>query len=345
MKQKKFIVLMLTLVLVLVISGCSKNTVSNSDNAGKEDKIILKFGHTTSTDHAIQLSAELFAKRVSELTNGRVEVQIFPSGQLGGEKAQLESLIDGGHDFHMGTQAPLMNWTPKFAIFDLPYLVYSYEEADALLKSDVAADLLNGLPEIGLYGLGWAENGFRLITNNVRPIKSPEDFGGMLVRTMENKMMLDTFELWGCNPTPMAFTEVYTALQQGTVDGQENPASLIVANRFYEVQDYMSVSNHLYSPFIFYASKIKMDSLPEDIQEAIRTAAKEACEFEIEKVREQNEAAVKTIKDSGTEVYYLNEDEMQKFKDVSMPIYEEYRSVIGENIYDTTMELIEEIRK
>lgn len=333
--RKRLFLIFLCVALLMIIPGCSSL---------KSDKIIMKFGHTLSPTHSIQLSAEYFAKRMEELTDGRVEVQIFPSGQLGGEREQLESLMAGGHDFHMGTQAPLINWTPEFAVLDLPYLINSEQEADLLLNGKVGKALLDLLPDYGLYGLGWAENGFREITSNKRPIKSPGDFGGMLIRTMENKIMMDTFALWGANPTPMAVTEVYTALQQGTVDGQENPASLIEVQKFHEVQDYMSISDHFYSPFIFYASKIKMDSWPEDIQEAVRIAAAEACEYQKKVAREQNAQAIINIGESGTELYYFTEEDKAKWFEAAKPIYEKYYDYIGKDIVDLTMQELERIR-
>lgn len=335
--RKKLCIVLLLLMLVLTFTGCSR--------ADGNDKIILKYGHTLAPDHSLQLTGEFFAKRMDELTNGRVEVQVFPSGQLGGEKAQLESLMAGGHDFHMGTQAPLINWAPEFSILDLPYLLYSEEEADTLLSGKVGQSLLDMLPDYGLYGLGWGENGFRLITNNERPIVRPEDFRGMLIRTMENKVMLDTFKRWNANPTPMSVTEVYTALQQGTVDGQENPASLIYSQRFQEVQKYMSVSDHFYSPFIFYASKVKMDMLPEDIREAVWQAGAEACEFQKNLAREQNAQSIKDIEASGTEVYYFTDEDKKVWNESSRSIYEDYRDFIGDDIFDLTMEEVAKTRE
>lgn len=335
MKKKLGIVLLL-LVLVLTFSGCS--------NADGGDKIILKYGHTLSPSHHLNQAGEFFAQRLDELTDGRVELQIFPSGQLGGEKAQLESLMAGGHDFHMGTQAPMSNWTTEFSVLDLPYLIFSEEEADELLDGKVGQELLNILPDFGLYGLGWGENGFRLLTNSKNPIVKPDDFGGMLIRTMENRMMLDTFSRWGANPTPMSITEVYTALQQGTVDGQENPASLIHAQRFNEVQKYMSVSNHFYSPFVLYASKVKMDMLPEDIKEAVWQAAAETSVYQRQLAREQNAQSILDIEASGTEVYYFTDEDKAIWNESSRSIYEDYRSFIGEDIFDLTMEEIEKIR-
>lgn len=335
--KKKLSIVLLLLLLIMTFTGCG--------NADKQDKIILKYGHTLAPSHSLNLAGEFFAKRMDELTNGRVEVQIFPSGQLGGEKAQLESLMAGGHDFHMGTQAPMSNWTTEFSILDLPYLFYSEQEADTLLAGEVGDSLLELLPDYALYGLGWGENGFRLITNNKNPIVKPQDFGGMLIRTMENKMMLDTFARWNANPTPMSITEVYTALQQGTVDGQENPASLIYAQKFHEVQKYMSISNHFYSPFIFYASEVKMNMLPEDIREAVWQAAAETCEYQRNLAREQNAQSIKDIEASGTEVYYFTDEDKAIWNESSKSIYEDYRSFIGEEIFDLTIEEIAKIRK
>ncbi|MDO5041042.1 MAG: TRAP transporter substrate-binding protein [Peptoniphilus sp.] len=336
--MRKIIKLFLISLCILALTGCGGTSAS-----GKE-KIIIKYGTTLAPEHSLNKCGEYLKERMYELSDGRVEVQIFPSGQLGGEKAQIESLMAGGHDLHMGSQALISNWIPEYSVLDLPYLVYNEQEAEQLLKGEVGEKLLTALEDIGLYGMGWGENGFRLFTNNKNPVKHPEDFGGMIIRSMENKLMLDAMAHWGANPTPMSITEVYTALQQDTIDGQENPASLIYSQRFNEVQKYMSVSNHFYSPFVLYGSKAKIDRLPEDIKAMLFQACREACDYQIEVAREQNTQNIKDIEASGTEVYYFTDEDKSYWREKSEEIYEKYRPVIGEETFDYVMEEIEKIR-
>ncbi len=330
-----FIVLMLFCISFVV--GCGSGDKKPAGAEKQPEKIVLRFGHTTSTETPTHKGAQYFADKVKEKTNGRVEVQIFPGGQLGGEKAQLEGLMAGTHDFHLGTQAPLSNWLPQFMALDLPYLISSEQQADKILNGEVGKYLLNLLPSKGLYGLGWGENGFRDFTNSKRPLFTPDDLKGLKIRVMENKLMIDTFKLWGCDPTPIPFPEVYTALQQKTVDGQENPAILIEKSRFYEVQKYLSITHHFYSPLILYASKVTMDKLPEDIKKAIFEAGAEACEYQKKVLREDNAKAVAVMEKAGIQVNRLTPEQMKVWADTSRPIYEMYKDKMGADIYEKVM--------
>ena len=265
---------------------------------------------------------------------------MFPGGQLGGEKAQLEGLMAGTHDFTMVTQAPLSNWLPQFMALDMPYLISNEAQADKVLAGDVGKYLADLLPGKGLYLLGWGENGFRNFTNNARPLQKPDDLKGLKIRVMENRLMIDTLKMWGCDPTPIPFTELYTALQQGTVDGQENPVTLIETSRFNEVQKFLTISNHFYSPFIFYGSKITMDKLPADLQKAIREAAQEASDYQKKLVREDNAKAVAKMEKAGMKVNRLTDAELKMWADKSRPIYEMYKDKMGAEIYNKVMNAV-----
>lgn len=334
--KKKLCIVLLLLMLVLTFTGCGK--------ADAEDKIILKFGSTLAPSHAIHKSGEYFAQRMAELTDGRVEVWLFPSAQLGSEKPMLESMMAGGLDFAMVSVAPLTNWLPQFSITDFPYLFRNEAEADYILDGPVGQELLESLPSKGLVGYGWAENGFRQFTNNVRPIKTPDDFGGMIIRTMENQVMMDTVANWGGNPTPIGTSEIYSALQQGTVDGQENPFNQIYLQKYYEVQNYITNSNHFYGTLVFYGSKARIEKLPQDIQDAIKIAAKEACLYEREVSRQQQKEALDILVQEGEEIYYPTEEEMEKWYGTVEPIYEKYKNVVGVDLFNKTMSELEKFR-
>lgn len=331
-----WVILAVFVMSVFMIAGCGGG--KKEPAAGGTPKVItMRYGHTMATEHAIHKAAVFFAEKVKEKTQGRVEVKVFPGGQLGGEKAQLEGLMAGTHDFFLGTQAPLSNWLPQFLALDLPYLITSEAQADKILAGDVGKYLTELLPSKGLYSLGWGENGFRNFSNNVRALHKPEDLKGLKIRVMENRLMIDTFKLWGCDPTPIPINEVYTALQQGTVDGQENPVSLIEANRFHEVQKYLTISNHFYSPFILYASKATMDKLPADLQKAIREAGAEASVYEKKIVREDNAKAVDKMQKAGIKVNRLTDAEIKVWKEKALPVYDMYKDKMGVEIYNKVM--------
>jgi tripartite ATP-independent transporter DctP family solute receptor len=336
-------ILVIFVMSAFFIAGCGggkKDATATAASGGNKKVITMRFGHCTATDYAIHKAAVFFAEKVKEKTNGRVEVKVFPGGQLGGEKAQLEGLMAGTHDFFLGTQAPLSNWLPQFMSLDLPYLFTSEAQADKILAGEVGKYLMDLLPTKGLYGLGWSENGFRSFTNNVRPLYTPADMKGLKIRVMENRLMIDTIGAFGGDPTPIPFPEVYTALQQKTVDGQETPVALMEAQRFYEVQKYLSITNHFYSPYILYASKMTMDKLPADLQKAIREAGQEASVYEKKLVREDNAKAVAKMEKAGIKVNRLTEDNIKAWKEKSLPIYPMYKEKMGAEVYNKIMNAV-----
>jgi tripartite ATP-independent transporter DctP family solute receptor len=322
----------------LLVAGCG----AKKDAAAGSDKkpVTLRIGHAVANEHSVHKAIVFFADKVKEKTQGKVEIKIFPGGQLGGEKAQLEGLMAGTHDFTMVTQAPLSNWLPQFMALDLPYLISNEAQADKVLSGEVGKYLADLLPSKGLYHLGWGENGFRNFTNNARPLQKPEDLKGMKIRVMENRLMIDTFKLLGCDPTPIPFTELYTALQQGTVDGQENPVTLVETGRFNEVQKFLTISNHIYSPFVFYASKMSMDKLPADLQKAIREAAQEACDYQKKLVREDNANATARVEKAGMKVNRLTDAEIKLWAEKTRPVYDMYKDKMGTEVYNKVMNAV-----
>jgi tripartite ATP-independent transporter DctP family solute receptor len=334
---KKYLpLLVLVLFCISIIAGCGGSQKAAKDTAG--EKIVLRMGHQVVTDHTVHKASVYFAEKVKEKTSGKVEVQIFPGGQLGGEKAQIEGMMAGTQDLGFLTNATLANWIPSFMAIDLPYVVKSEADADRILGGEVGKALFDLLPSKNIYGLAWGENGFRHFTNSKRSLTSPDDLKGLKIRSMENKLYIDMFRMLGCDPTPMAFTEVYTGLQQGTVDGQENPTSIIFQNRFYEPQKYLSLTAHAYSPFIIYASKMKLDKLPADIQKAIREAALEAGAYQRKIVREDNAKSIENMEKKGIKVDRLTPEQLKVWADRVIPLKEQYKNVVGADIYNKIMQ-------
>src|SRR5207248_5056060 len=205
------------------------------------------------------VAIDTLAREVERRTDGRYKVQTFYSSALGAERESVEGVQLGTLDLTLTSTGPLPNFVPEVAILDIPFLFGDYAHARAVLDGPIGQALLAKFPSKGMVGLAWAENGFRHMTNSKRPVNGPDDLRGLKMRTMENPIHIEAYRQFGILPTPMAFTEVFTALQQGTVDGQENPLSVITAAKFEQVQKYLSLTGHVYSPALILMSKAQFD--------------------------------------------------------------------------------------
>src|SRR5262249_2216816 len=221
------------------------------------------------------VAIDTFAREVEKRTDGRYKVQTFYSGALGAERESVEGVQLGTLDLTLTSTGPLPNFVPDVAILDIPFLFRDYAHARAVLDGPIGQELLAKFPAKGMVGLAWGENGFRHMTNSKRPVNLPEDLKGLKMRTMENPIHIEAYRQFGILPTPMAFTEVFTALQQGTVDGQENPLSVITSAKLDQVQKYLSLTGHVYSPAVFLMNKAQWDKLSDADKQAFLDAARE----------------------------------------------------------------------
>ncbi len=227
----------LVLAVVLVV------TVPVSASA----QIVLRFAHTIATEDAMHLATVEFAKKVAQRTGNAVQIEVFSGGQLGNDTKILEAVKLGAIDLVMTGNPFFSSFAPEMNVLDLPYLFRDYEHAYKVVDGPIGAELLRAVERNGMKGIGSLEIGFRNVTNSKRPVRVPDDMKGLKIRTTPNPAHLLAFRLLGANPVPMAFTEVYLALKTGTVDGQENPITLIQAMKFYEVQKYLSLTQHAYT--------------------------------------------------------------------------------------------------
>ncbi len=257
---------------------------------------------TTTEDSHYGVGAEAFITKLEELSGGEWTGQQAPSGVLGGERDLIEGAQIGSVDMVITSTGPLGNFVPEVFVLDLPFLFRDYDHARKVLDGEIGDELLAKVDEQNLVGLAWTENGFRHVTNNVRPIKTPEDLAGLKLRTMENKVHMAAFEDMGAAPTPMAFPELFSALQQGVVDGEENPIVVINASKFYEVQKYLSLTGHVYSPAIMLASPALWDGLSDEEKGWFREAAKVGVAATRAKVTELEEQGVALLREEGMEV-------------------------------------------
>lgn len=296
---------------------------------------VITVAHAISAQSHYGAGARAFIAKLEELSGGKYTGKEAPAGTLGGERDMIEGLQIGSIDVVITSSGPLGNFVPEVYALDLPFLFRDYDHARKTLDGEVGQELLAKIGENNLVGLAWSENGFRHITNSKNAIAGPDDLKGLKVRTMENKVHMKAFTDMGAAPTPMAFPEVFAALQQGVVDGQENPIPVITASKFWEVQKHISLTGHVYSPAIVLASPIRMDALSEEERGWFMEAAKASVAATRAEVDKQEREGVQLMKDNGMEVTMTVDKEA--FAKIAEPSYEIYTSQYGP-------EMIERIR-
>ena len=263
-------------------------------------KVELKLASATSITHTYNVGAQYFAKLVEERTDGRIKFKFYPDGQLGkGERELLEALQQGTIDIYVGSTGPLGGFSPSVQVLDIPFIFRDYAHVDKVLDGPIGAGLLADLDKVQMKGLAFWENGFRNLTNTKRVVKTPADAKGMKIRTMENPVHIQAWKTAGVNPTPMAWGEVFGALQQGVIDGQENPVAVILQMKVYEVQKYLSLTQHVYSPAALIMSSKRWAQMPKEDQAIILKAAQEGAVYERNLGRQNEEKMLADLQKNG----------------------------------------------
>lgn len=326
MLRKKLAAFMaVMLVGLLVLSGCGggNKTASNSGEKDKQEgPIVLKLGHVLNEASPFHKGAEEFARAVKEKSGGRLEIKIFPNAQLGNDRTLAEAMQMGTVDMEVAGTATLVGFVPRLQLFDLPFLFRDQEHAYKVLDGPIGEEVLKDFEQKGIVGLAFWENGLRHVTNSVRPIKTLNDVKGLKIRVQEIPLHVSFWKLLGADPTPMAWTEVYTALQQKTVDGQENPIQTIYTQKIYEVQKYISLTGHVYGAAVIMVSKKTYDKLPAELQKVLVDAARDTANWERNYVKDLEDKALKELPGLGMEIEH-NPDR-EAFKAAVQPVYDEY---------------------
>ena len=305
----------LTVMLVLILALC----VSASAMA----ETVLQLGTTVNEQNSFQVAAEKFAELVAERTNGEYKIEIYPNGTLGGESEMLDSMSMGMLDMGIITSGPFVNFSEDMGVLDMPFLFASNEEAYKIIDGEIGKELLATLEDAGLKGLAYAERGFRNVTNSVRPVTSAADLAGLKLRVMENEVYTATFKALGVNAVPMAWSEALTAMQQGTIEGEENPINVIYSYGLWDYgQKYVTLDRHSYATAIITMSLDKFNELDEATQQIFVEAAQEAAEYERAWVADQEADQLETIKSNGVEV--VEEPDVDSFREAVQPVYEAY---------------------
>jgi TRAP-type transport system periplasmic protein len=298
--SKKMVLSVALMVLALVVNGCGQKEHAAPTS---EAKTVFKLATMTPMDHMYNQGAARFAQLVKERSQGRIEIAIHPDGQLAkGERELLEAIRQGSLDFYVGSTGPVAGFSPSMGILDLPFLFRDYAHADKVLDGSVGRGLLDDLDKAGLKGLAFWENGFRNLTNSKRAVKSPADAKGLRIRTMENEIHLAAWKAIGAEPVPMAYGELYAALQKKTIDGEENPIAIIDSARFNEVQKYLSLTQHVYSPALIVVSPKVWQGLSRADQEMLLATAQEVASYQRQLGRTSEEKQINELEAKGMKV-------------------------------------------
>jgi tripartite ATP-independent transporter DctP family solute receptor len=299
----------------------------------------IKFTTQNPKGHPLVMGMEKFAEIVQAKSAGKIKVNLFPGGVLGGD-AQVVSAIQGGTvEMASLNSGILASQVKDFELFDLPFIFANGKEADAVVDGPFGKKMHAKLEAKGLIGLTYWELGFRQITNSKRPITKVEDIAGLKLRVIPNAINLDWTKALGANPTPLAFPEVYAGLEQGAIDGQENPLSVIAANKFFEVQKYVTLTNHQYNPQSVLISKKFWDTLSAAEKKIISDAAAESTTYEREQARLQATTALDAVKKGGMQVSELSAAELAKFREKMKPVVDKHGAASAESLAELNAEL------
>lgn len=340
MKKRLMVILAMVLILSLALSACSPKTEApvtpGAPTAPVVEKVTLKMSTTTADTSSWTLGAKKFAELVKERTNGNIEIKVFPNEQLaGGSQGKgIEMLISGAVDFTYHSNIIYSIMDERFGVISMPWLIPDTATADEKLNGAGGEAINKLLLEKGIVGLGFGENGFRQITNSKKPIATPEDISGLKLRIPGIKMFISLYKALGADPITMNFGEVFTALQQKTIDGQENPTDVINSAKINEVQKYMTVWNYSYDAIILGMNKAKFDTFDKATQDILVQAAKEANEYQRNLNRELAAKQTQEFAAKGMEVTTLTAEQMKPFADKVQSVYTEYEPIMGKDLLD-----------
>jgi len=338
--KKKGLKLLSLLVMVLftvtLLAGCSgeakkEEPKQEEQKEAKVEKIVLKAASTPPADHPYNLGLIEFGKLLKERTNGKFEVETFPAASLGSEREAIEGIQMGTLDLTVVSTAPLAGFSDAFLVTDLPFIFKDYDHVYKVLDGEIGQSIMKKLEGTGIVGLAFWDNGFRNITNSKRPIVKPEDMKGIKIRTMENQIHMDSFRQLGADPTPMAFGELFTALQQKTVDGQENPLPIIATSKFYEVQEHLALTGHFYAPAPLLISQALWDKLTPEEKEIFQKTANDARDIERKMITDMEAKLVEELKAQGMKVTEPDKAEWQK---AMAPVYDKWQDKIGKDLIE-----------
>jgi tripartite ATP-independent transporter DctP family solute receptor len=328
------------------IAAAAAATLAASFSAFAQDikPRLIRFGYGLNEQSNQGRAAKLFAEEVEKKSGGKMKVRAVGAAALGSDVQMQQALMGGAQEMMVGSTATLVGITKEMALWDTPFLISNAKEADILLDGPIGEKIKGKLQEKGLVGLVYWENGFRNLTNSKRPVNKMEDLEGVKLRVMQNNVYLDSFKMLGANAVPMAFSELFSALETHTVDGQENPYNTILSSKFYEVQKYLTVTNHVYSPWIVLVSKKWWDGLSKDEQKVLMDAAKTSRDFERKDTRDEASRAMADLKAKGMQVNELAVGEASRMRNKLTKVYAQIGANVGMDLWIETQNELMRIR-
>lgn len=304
----------------------------------------IRVSNGINQDHPVGNGIKAMQACLDDKSGGKLKLTAFWGGALGGDLQATQALRSGVQEAVVTSSSPLVGLIPSLGVFDLPFLFANDKEADTVMDGAFGDMMNKKLEEQGLVNLAYWENGFRNLSNSKHAVNKWEDFSGLKVRVMQNNIFLDTFQNLGANATPMAFGEVFSALETNAIDAQENPYVTIDTSKFYEVQKYVTETNHAYTPFLFLFSKPIFDSYTAEEQTALRECAVVGRDEERKVIRELNQKSLEKIKAAGLEVNTLSPEEQTRIREKSMVVYEKHKAEIGADVVDAVLADLKKIR-
>ena len=329
-----------SIVLALAMTGAA-----SAAQAADYKPRIIRFGYGLAEDSNQGRAVKFFADDLAKRTGNKLKARGFASASLGSDTQMQNALIGGAQEMMVGSTATLVGIVKDFGVYDLPFLFNNEKEADAVLDGPFGQKLADKLQEKGLVGLVYWENGFRNLTNTKRPVTKMEDMQGIKLRVMQNPVYIDMFNSFGANAVPLPFSELFTALETKTVDGQENPVNTIQSSKFYEVQKYLSITKHVYSPWIVLASKKWWDGLSADEKKAIQEAAVASRDFERKDSREASVKAIDFLKEKGMQVSVVSDTELARMREKAKPAFDKFAAEGGADVIKEMQAEIAKVRK
>jgi TRAP-type transport system periplasmic protein len=339
-------VVSLTAATLLALTACGGGGSASDEGAGGGgsdlESVTIRLGVGDPATSSVGVAAQHFADLVKEESDGRIDVQVFPDGTLfgGDQNAAVNQVQSGSIDATILSTSVYASFEPRMNAISMPYLFEDADQYVSYLEGEPGQTLLDSLDKINTEGLGLMTRTFRQTTNSQKPITKPADLEGIKLRVPNNELWVKFFGALGANPTPMDFTEVYTALQLGVIDGQENPIEVPLANKFYEVQKYLSLTNHIVDGYILGMNQDKFEGLQDEAQQILKDAAAETAQFKREYDDEQTAKAIDELESHGMKVNELTDDQMAEFQAEAEKLYPQFEALIGEEFVAETLEFV-----
>jgi len=338
MKKVVAVALVLILAFSLVACGGSGSAAGTTEEYTADNPLVFKVAHVEATDSFLHQALEKWKEYVETETEGRVVVELYPNGELGGDDSVIEAIRMQTIHMSICSSSTLTTYDEKLGLLDLPFLFESVAGMDKAIRGELGETYADWMDKAGFYCVGFQYDGSRGLSNSIRPVSTPEDMSGLKIRVMQNEMYINTFTALGANPTPMSFNDVYSGLQQGTIDGQDNSPMLTYTNKFYEVQKYYSTLGHVICNAVIITDKKFMESLPEDIFNILQKGADEyLVDWQRTQAMNAENDYIQKMRDAGVEVTVI--EDKTPFIEAVQPVYDTYREKLGDEVIDQVISM------